>query len=725
MRALAAVLAAAIGLALANPSLAKTDRGASIRVKDVAGTDVALYAESHALVIGISNYTNGWPKLRGVADDVPAVKAALETQGFQVTVVTDPDRDGLDKAFRGFIGRHGQAPDNRLLFYFAGHGHSMMLGYGGMMGYLVPTDAPDPNQDEGGFLASAFSMQSIEVHARNIQSKHAMFVFDSCFSGSIFDATRAIPDVIQAKTGKPVRQFITSGSAEQTVPDKSIFRRQFVAALEGEGDRDGDGYVTGAELGQFLETTVTNYTRQSQTPQYGKLRDPLLDKGDFVFVLPGGATKATDSPTSSQQGTLTAEMMFWQSIQKSDDPEMFEAYLSQFPNGTFAALARVKANKLKKTRMASLPPAREPIEIEDMDATFVILKSANIRAEPDVKSEKVGLLSPDTAVSVTGRVKDGNWYRIAYQSNAAYVFGTLVKEIDAEELTAWEEVKESREASDFNDFLRRYPNGFFADRARRSAKTMKSNQVAALITPNPTPTKPVRRVNLVPPSRRMKEVSSSIYEIPEMYGIKLPSKLTYTETQNIKSSVNGEISNSIVRNIVKIVSFDGVVAKIIRKNEPQKKTIYSKFNKGTNYFFTALNNLINIGYINFPSNMKLEARIKKFSGSLFPLHVGARLHLSYDSVNSSIKHVSSHEIALEITDRVPAEQVHHSFDGFAYIVRVRHEPTDKNDNSRIVTDSEHYLVENLGWAFLKSGQSRTENNNIVTTVTYRIDSVSK
>ena len=281
-------LAAILGLTLllaAGTAAATESRGLNVKVRDTGGNTVALYKESHALVIGVSDYTNGWPPLRGVREDIPAVRDALEKQGFQVEVVTDPDRDGIDKAFRSFISRHGNAPDNRLLFYFAGHGHSLELGYGGRMGYLVGRDAPNPHTDKRGFKEKALGMQAIENYARNIESKHALFVFDSCFSGSVFDATRAIPDAIQAKTGKPVRQFITSGTADQTVPDQSVFRRQFTAALAGEADLDRDGYVTGAELGQFLETSVTNYTRRAQTPQYGKLRDPVLDKGDFVFAL--------------------------------------------------------------------------------------------------------------------------------------------------------------------------------------------------------------------------------------------------------------------------------------------------------------------------------------------------------------------------------------------------------------------------------------------------------
>jgi len=129
-------------------------------------------------------------------------------------------------------------------------------------------------------------MKQIEVYAERIDAKHVLFLFDSCFSGSIFSLSRGIPENINYKTALPVRQFITSGSADEQVPDTSIFRQQFDAALAGEGDINKDGYVTGAELGEFLQSSVINYSRGAQHPQYGKIRHPKLDKGDFVFVLP-------------------------------------------------------------------------------------------------------------------------------------------------------------------------------------------------------------------------------------------------------------------------------------------------------------------------------------------------------------------------------------------------------------------------------------------------------
>ncbi|HBI14959.1 MAG TPA: hypothetical protein DDY20_05520 [Desulfobulbaceae bacterium] len=277
--------------------------------------EIDLYHRSHALVIGVSEYTGGWPSLPGVAKDVAAVRDALAGNGFAVTTIMDPDAQQLINAFEHFIAAYGNGPGNRLLFYFSGHGHTVQPAYGGEpIGYIVPKDAPDPGKDPEQFKRMAMSMQRIEEYARTIDAKHALFLFDSCFSGSLFALSRAIPQDISYKTARPVRQFITSGGEDEQVPDKSIFRQQFLAALRGEADANGDGYVTGTELGNYLQTSVINYTKGYQHPQYGKMRDPNLDKGDFVFALAGkgagetaGAETAADLPGQfRKQAAMTA-----------------------------------------------------------------------------------------------------------------------------------------------------------------------------------------------------------------------------------------------------------------------------------------------------------------------------------------------------------------------------------------------------------------------------------
>ncbi len=129
-------------------------------------------------------------------------------------------------------------------------------------------------------------MAHIEDYAKTIQAKHALFLFDACFSGSLFNNSRAVPQIISEKTKLQVRQFITSGSKDETVPDESIFCEQLIDALTTNyADDNTDGYLTGTELGEYLQTNVKNYSKDTQHPQYGKIRHSTLDKGDFVFML--------------------------------------------------------------------------------------------------------------------------------------------------------------------------------------------------------------------------------------------------------------------------------------------------------------------------------------------------------------------------------------------------------------------------------------------------------
>jgi uncharacterized caspase-like protein len=258
--------------------------------KEIVDDSQAFYKRSHALVIGVSFYTRGWPPLPGVESDVKAITAVLKKQGFHVKVVKNPNQEELEDAFKDFILTYGLEPENRLLFYFAGHGYTHKPSYASddpqeWMGYIVSREAPRPTGNRADFFRHAMSLERISNFALQIEAKHVLFMFDSCFSGSVFSQSRGVPPDIQERTARPVRQFITSGSADQEVPDTSIFRRQFVDALDGEADLNSDRFVTGSELGMFLQEKVTNYSRRSQTPQYGKIRHHRLDKGDFVFFL--------------------------------------------------------------------------------------------------------------------------------------------------------------------------------------------------------------------------------------------------------------------------------------------------------------------------------------------------------------------------------------------------------------------------------------------------------
>ncbi|GHU09107.1 hypothetical protein FACS1894151_06240 [Spirochaetia bacterium] len=291
----------AVLLVLPLCTVAAQSRGITLIAQD--GTTLASFSQSYALVIGESVYTNGWSNLSGVREDVPAVKHLFEEMGFTVETLENADSSRLKAGIETFFNRYGYDEDTRLIVYYAGHGHTLRLGAGRDMGYIVPTDAPDPARDERGFQQRAIPMQQFDTWAKMITSRHVLFMFDSCFSGSVFATSRAAPGIIDYKISQPVRQFIAAGAADETVPDRSIFRSQLEAGLrDGDADLNRDGYVSGSELGDFLQSTVVNYSYNSQHPQYGKIRDAALDKGDFVFVL----ASVTPQTTTAPQGAVVA-----------------------------------------------------------------------------------------------------------------------------------------------------------------------------------------------------------------------------------------------------------------------------------------------------------------------------------------------------------------------------------------------------------------------------------
>ena len=271
-------------------AFAQGARGKVVPVKvtktDGSVVETPLYTASRALLIGVSDYTAGWPDLESIPSELDMVEGLLTSQGFTVEKHMDPDARQLKRIFEDFIAKYGYDPEARLLFFFSGHGHTRMNG---AKGYLVPADAPNPNKDETGFLQKALSMNQIIAWSRIMEAKHALFLFDSCFSGTVFKAKALpkTPPLITELTTKPVRQFITAGGAGETVPAQSVFTPALVDALRyGTGDLNKDGYVSGTELGLYLQDIVPKYSRQF--PQYGKIVDYSLSRGDFVFALASG-----------------------------------------------------------------------------------------------------------------------------------------------------------------------------------------------------------------------------------------------------------------------------------------------------------------------------------------------------------------------------------------------------------------------------------------------------
>jgi len=190
-----------------------------------------------------------------------------------------------------------------------------------------------------------------------IKSKHVLMLFDSCFSGSLFNLVRSTPKNISEKSIQPVRQYITAGKHDEVVSDTSMFKRCLLIGLDGDADLTGDGYITGSELGIYLNENVINYTRGLQHPQYGKINNPDLDKGDFIFVPKEIQEKTKKKQRGGKHQVLDAEK------EVLEEKRQLEAERIEFEKEKQKLKADKKALE-EKQKLAYIPKSEKKIKVK-------------------------------------------------------------------------------------------------------------------------------------------------------------------------------------------------------------------------------------------------------------------------------------------------------------------------------------------------------------------------
>jgi hypothetical protein len=279
---------------------------------------VLRFARHHAFIIGIDAYEKVSPLRTAVSDARRLAEVLAEQHHF---VVHPPLIDARGETLRALL-RETMAGlvsvDDRVLFYFAGHGIAAD-GDDGPAGYLVPADA-DPT-DRSTFIPMTELQEALEV----LPCRHLLLILDCCFSGAFkwSSRTRAIGTLMPKRLYKerfdrfvhdPAWQVITSAAYDQKALDvlhgratgdrgsatsasgdaHSPFALALFDALAGDADaktdREGDGVITATELYAYIRDRVEPQTLESapqrrQTPGFFPLRKH--DKGEFIFLHPG------------------------------------------------------------------------------------------------------------------------------------------------------------------------------------------------------------------------------------------------------------------------------------------------------------------------------------------------------------------------------------------------------------------------------------------------------
>lgn len=101
---------------------------------------------------------------------------------------------------------------------------------------------------------------------------------------------------------------------------------------------------------------------------------------------------------------------------------VFETYTSN-NDATFTAdgTETAKCNNCDVTDTRTAEGSMLTYTYTDMDATMYAQKTVNVRSLPNTDGEKLGSLSTNDEVKVTGQCAETSWYRIEYSGGVAYV----------------------------------------------------------------------------------------------------------------------------------------------------------------------------------------------------------------------------------------------------------------------------------------------------------------
>jgi len=106
-------------------------------------------------------------------------------------------------------------------------------------------------------------------------------------------------------------------------------------------------YQTAKEFGAALKRALEGKAEEDDSDKtvVGSMAAVSMPSPSAAMAKSDGTSTASRGSTSA--GSQEVELEFWRAIKDGNDPDDFELYVQQFPNGIYAALAKRKIAKLK------------------------------------------------------------------------------------------------------------------------------------------------------------------------------------------------------------------------------------------------------------------------------------------------------------------------------------------------------------------------------------------
>src|SRR5882724_7436934 len=316
-----------------------------------------------AFVVGNAAYKNVAP-LPNPAIDAKSMARVLRNVGFDVVEGVNLSRDAMTAKLLEF-GKKADGADVAVFFY-AGHG----IAIDGA-NYLLPVDA-DLKSEMDVKLGAAINVD-LTLEQTMSDAKVKLVFLDACrdnpFAAKIrsAEATRSVnvaTGLAEMKSGEGTLIAFATGPGQAALDGQEGTNSPFTRALIANIAQPG------VEIQQAMTKVRAQVNEETSKNQLPWGHTNLIGS---VYLNPVGApaegtVEAQNTPTVTAGAPSDVELEFWRSVKDSNKPEELNAYLTNYPNGTFKSIALARIASLQNgpsTATRNLTAETDPATFTD------------------------------------------------------------------------------------------------------------------------------------------------------------------------------------------------------------------------------------------------------------------------------------------------------------------------------------------------------------------------
>ncbi len=283
--------------------------------------------KNYLFLIGIDKYKY-WTPLKCAVKDIQDF-ANLLTSRYQFdtsNIIMLKDEDATENNIINMfieLAEKKITSDDNLIVYFSGHGCEKAK-----TGYWIPVDAP--KDQPGQFINTAI----IADWLKNINSLHTFLIVDACFSGKLVTQLKGSA----AKSEKfKSRRIFTSGRAEVVADGKEGENSPFAKGLLLTLSQNTKPFIYASRLIAEVKEYVEREAQQK--PMDASIVNADDEGGEFVFHL------------------KLSEEEIWASVVKQHKKDVYQKFALDFPNSIYkteALDASAWLSALEKNTVAAL-----------------------------------------------------------------------------------------------------------------------------------------------------------------------------------------------------------------------------------------------------------------------------------------------------------------------------------------------------------------------------------